>query len=106
MTFNIRQKIYDRDGMLLEKVAEQYKEQLSKSFFESPEGQALLDEGIEPGWSDMVVDLGMNYLSVTPATMSPDNLQEILFNLFPRKVSAEADEAPVRSEERRAGNGR
>ena len=43
----------------------------------------------------MVVDLGMNYLSVTPATMSPDNLQEILFNLFPRKVSAEADEAPV-----------
>src|SRR6266487_3085873 len=61
MTFNIRQKIFDRDGMLLEKVAEQYKEQLSKSFFESPEGQALLDEGIEPGWSDMVVDLGMNY---------------------------------------------
>ena len=94
MTFNIRQKIFDRDGMLLEKVAEQYKEQLSKSFFESPEGQTLLDEGIEPGWSDMVVDLGMNYLSVTPATMSPDNLQEILFNLFPRKVSAEADEAP------------
>src|SRR6266566_8579726 len=94
MTFNIRQKIFDRDGMLLEKVAEQYKEQLSKSFFESPEGQALLDEGIEPGWSDMVVDLGMNYLRVTPATMSPDNLQEILFNLFPRKVSAEEDEAP------------
>jgi hypothetical protein len=94
MTFNIRQKVFDRDGMLLEKVAEQYKEQLSKLFFESPEGQALWDEGIQPGWSDMVTDLGMNYSSVTPATMSPGNLQEILFNLFPRKVSTEAGAAP------------
>lgn len=94
MTFNIRQQVFDRDGMPREKVAEQYKEQLSKLFFESPEGQALLDEGIEPGWSDMVIDFGLNYLSVTPATMSPNDLQEILFDLFPRKVSAEADEAP------------
>jgi len=94
MTFNIRQQVFDRDGMPREKVAEQYKEQLSKLFFESPEGQALLDEGIELGWSDMVIDFGLNYLSVTPATMSPNDLQEILFDLFPRKVSAEADEAP------------
>ena len=94
MAFNIRQSLFDRDGMLREKAAEQYKEQLSKLFFESPEGQALLDEGIEPGWSDMMVDFGMSYLGVTPATMSHGDLREILFDLFPRKVSAEADEAP------------
>ena len=94
MAFNIRQSLFDRDGMLREKAAEQYKEQLSKLFFESPEGQALLDEGIESGWSDMMVDFGMSYLGVTPATMSPGDLREILFDLFPRKVSAEADEAP------------
>ena len=94
MTFNINQSVFDRDGMPREKVAEQYKEQLSKLFIESPEGQALLDEGIEPGWSDMVIDFGMDYLGVTPAKMSPDNLREILFDLVPRKVSAEADDAP------------
>jgi len=71
-------------GCRSEKVAEQYKEQLSKLFVESSEGQALLDEGIEPGWSNMVIDFGMDYLSVTPAKMSPDDLREILFDLFPR----------------------
>jgi hypothetical protein len=94
MTFNIHQSVVDRDGMPREKVAEQYKSQLSDLFTESPEGQALLDEDIEPGWTDMVIDFGINYFSVTPATMSPDNLREILFSLFPRKVSAEADDAP------------
>ncbi len=94
MIFNIRQSVFERDGLLREKVAEQYKEQLAKLFIESPEGQALLKEDIEPGWSDMMVDFGMNYLGVTPATMSPGELREILFDLFPRKVSAEADEAP------------
>jgi hypothetical protein len=94
MIFNIRQPVFDRDGLLREKVAEQYKEQLAKLFIESPEGQALIKEDIEPGWSDMMVDFGMNYLGVTPATMSPDELREILFDLFPRKVSAEADESP------------
>src|SRR5947209_18835423 len=93
MTFNIRQPVFDRDGMLREKVAEQYKEVLAKLFFESPDGQALLDEGIEPGWSDMMVDFGMKYLSVTPATMSPDALRKILFHLFTDKLSEEADEA-------------
>jgi len=81
MAFNIRQSLFDRDGMLREKAAEQYKEQLSKLFFESPEGQALLDEGIEPGWSDMMVDFGMSYLGVTPATMSPGDLREILLEI-------------------------
>jgi hypothetical protein len=94
MPFNIHQSLFDKDGLPREKAVEQYKEELAKLFFESPEGQALLDEGIEPGWSDMIVDFGMNYFSVTPANMTPDNLQEILFGLFPRKVSAEADEAP------------
>src|SRR5450759_3208506 len=94
MTFNIHQSVVDRDGLPREKVAEQYKTQLSDLFAESPEGQALIDEGIEPDWTYMVIDFGINYLSVTPATMSPDNLREILFSIFPRKVSAEADDAP------------
>jgi hypothetical protein len=39
-------------------------------------------------WADMMMDYGINYLGVTPAQMIPDSLREILFDLFPQKVSA------------------
>jgi hypothetical protein len=94
MTFNIHQQVFDRDGMLLEKKANQYTEQLVQLFEQSSEGQALWSEGIEPGWAGMLLDFGTDYLSVTPPQMSPDDVREILFDLIPRKVSASADEAP------------
>ena len=94
MTFNIHQQVFDRDGMPLEKKASQYQDQLLELFEQSPEGQALRDEGIEAGWASMLIDFGIHYLSVTPPQMSPDNVRQILFDLFPRKVSASADEAP------------
>ena len=94
MAFNIQQQVFDRDGMLLEKKASLYQEQLVQLFEQSPEGQALWNEGLEPGWASMMLEFGMHYLSVTPPQMSPDDLRTILFDLFPRKVSASADEAP------------
>ena len=94
MAFDIHQKVFNRYGELNEKKAMEYQEQLIQLFEQSPEGQLLLDEGIEPGWASMMVEFGMNYLGVTPAQMSADGLREILFDIFPRKVSAEADEAP------------
>ncbi len=42
-----------------------------------------------------MLDYGIDYLGVTPPRMSPDHLREILFDLFPRKVSAAAKEASV-----------
>ena len=93
MTFNIHQQIFDRDGMLLEKKASQYQDQLVQLFEQSPEGQVLWNEGLEPGWASMMLEFGMHYLSVTPPQMSPDDLRAILFDLFPRKVSASAEEA-------------
>ena len=94
MAFNIQQQVFDRDGMLLEKKASLYQDQLVQLFEQSPEGQALWNEGLEPGWASMMLEFGMHYLSVTPPQMSPDDLRAILFDLFPRKVSASADEAP------------
>ncbi len=94
MPFDIHQKIFNQYGELLEKKSIQYREQLDQLFVESPEGQALIDEGIEPGWAGMMVDFGVDYLGKTPPQISPDDLREILYDLFPRKVSAEADEAP------------
>lgn len=94
MTFNIHQQIFDRDGLPLEKKARQYQDDLMQLFEQSPEGQALWNEGMEPGWASMMMDFGIHYLSVTPPQMSPDNVREILFDIFPRKVSASADKAP------------
>lgn len=94
MTFNIHQQVFDADGMPLEKKTRPYHDQLVQLFEQSPEGQALWNEDIEPGWASMMLDFGIDYLSVTPPQMSPDDLREILFDLFPRKVSASADEAP------------
>lgn len=94
MTFNIHQQVFDGDGMPHEKKASQYQDHLLQLFEQSPEGQALWNEGMEPGWASMLLDFGMNYLSVTPPKMSPDDMREILFELIPRKVSASANEAP------------
>src|SRR6266487_6046628 len=93
MAFDIYQQVFDRDGLPLEKKARRYLDQLMELFVQSAEGQKLLSEGIEPGWASMMMDFGMNYLSVTPPHMTPDGLREILFDLFPRKVSTSADEA-------------
>ena len=93
MAFDIYQQVFDRDGLPLEKKAGPYLDQLMELFVQSAEGQKLLNEGLEPGWASMMMDFGMNYLSVTPPGITPDDLREILFDLFPRKVSTSADEA-------------
>ena len=93
MAFDIYQQVFDSDGLPLEKKAGPYLDELMELFVQSAEGQKLLSEGIEPGWASMILDFGMNYLSVTPPGMTPDDLREILFDLFPRKVSTSADEA-------------
>ena len=58
-------------------------------FEASAEGQDLVRQGGTVGWADTLMDLGMGYLEVTPATMTAEQLKTILFELFPRKVSAE-----------------
>jgi|SRR6266478_274373 hypothetical protein len=92
MAFDIRQQVFDRDGMP-GKEAEQYLDQLMEFFVPSPEGQALWNEGLEPDWAAMMIGFGMNYLGVTLPQLTPDGLREILFDLVPRKVSTSADEA-------------
>jgi hypothetical protein len=94
MTFNIHQQVFDRDGMSFEKKASQYQDHLLQLFEQSPERQALRDEGIEAGWTSLLIDFGIHYLSVTPSQMTPHHLREILFDLFPHKASAASDEAP------------
>src|SRR5579884_794551 len=95
MTFNINQQVFDRYGMLHERRADRYRNQLMELFAQSPEVQELREKISGPYWSGVMLDYGMSYLGLTPPRMSSNDLLEILLDLFPRKVSAEADEAPA-----------
>jgi hypothetical protein len=94
MAFNIHERVFNRDGLPIEKKAREYQDQLVQLFDQSPEAQEIRDEGIDAGWTGLFIDFGIDYLSVTPPQMSSDDVREILFDLFPRKLSAPADEAP------------
>ena len=62
MTFAIDQPVFDPEsGEYLEEVAFQYREELESLFEASVEGKRLEDEGIQPGWVDILLDLGIGY---------------------------------------------
>lgn len=89
MTFDIQQRVFDAQGEYLEDAASRYREELMELFVASPEGQELVRQGGAVGWADTFMDLGIAYLGVTPPAMTPEQLESILFELFPRKVSTE-----------------
>jgi hypothetical protein len=87
--FDIQQPVFSPDGEYLEDAAMHYREVVMEEFAESAEGQELVRQGGTIGWADTLMDLGIGHLGVTPAVMTPEELKEVLFELFPRKVSAE-----------------
>ena len=89
MSFDIQQPVFSPDGEYLEDTAIRYREVLMEAFEASSEGQELISQDGTVGWADTLMDLGMGYLAVTPVAMTAEDLNEILFELFPRKVSAE-----------------
>lgn len=95
MPFDIYQNLIDDEtDEPLEEVAEAYFEQLVDLFAASPEGQMLISNGSELSWIHPFLDYGLNYLGATPTSIMPDDLYELLFDIFPRKISAPAEEAP------------
>jgi hypothetical protein len=94
--FDIRQSIEDRHGEFDEGKARRYTEHLIEEFAESPEGQALAErvEDNIGGWVDLMFEYYFNYIGGHPVDMTTGDLQEVLFELFPRKVSTEPDSAP------------
>jgi len=100
MTFDIRQMVVDAEtGEVDAAAAEQYQETLETLFAESPEGMALAEQGIEQGWISPFLSYALDYLGVTPAEMTVGDFEEVLFELFPRKVAADpADAAEIVAE--------
>ena len=74
-----------------------------KEFAASTESEQFAEAfGAEVSWSALWMHLGGNYFGKTPATITPGEMHEILFEIFPRKVSADSSEAQVIVAELRA----
>lgn len=94
MAFDITQLVTDAEtGEYDEEAAFAYQEAILELFAASPEGSAYSEQGHEIGWTSIFLQYAMSYLGQTPPEMDADALNEVLFELFPRKVSVEPGEA-------------
>lgn len=88
--FDFHQLSLDPDGEYDEDRIQHYVHDLMAAFNASTEAQSLHDR---QNWAQPMLEFGFNYVGVSPADMSRDDFEEVLFELFPRKVSTDADQA-------------
>lgn len=89
MTFDLSAPVFDAQGTYLEEQAVHYEDALMDQFTASPEGQALSKKGVELGWTHALLHYAITSLAVTPPAMTLQDLEEVVFSLFPRKVVTE-----------------
>jgi hypothetical protein len=89
MAFDIHRNLFD-GYWLDEDAAAEYEDQLCELFLASPEAAALDGDG---GWLRLMLHYAFRHVRVTPATMDEADLEEIVFDIFPRKVSCSPDSA-------------
>lgn len=99
MAFDIRTSVFDGSGEYRESVAARFHDELLERFSESPEFAAITGE---IGHVPVLLDYAATYCGVNLADISPDVLNELLFDIVPRKVSMSADQAPDMVAELRA----
>src|SRR5436190_1130380 len=103
MTFDIHQSVFDPEtGEYDEEAGIQYQEALEDLFAQSPEGAAYTAQGRTLSWTGMFLSYGMSYPGVTPAEMTAQEFDEVLFELFPRKVAVGPEAAAEIIDELRA----
>ena len=99
MTFDIYQlddpDLYEDDW---DQALEEYEDELTDLFADSPEGQAYLEEHSDIGfWAATLIHYGFAYNEVTVTQMEADDVAAILTRTLPRKLSLsspdEADDA-------------
>ncbi|WP_153558597.1 hypothetical protein [Roseimaritima sediminicola] len=71
----------------------EYREALWQAFVESPEAATAEEQFGQLGWTPIFLDYAFSYVGAAPPRMTRGDLNEILFELFPRKVSTEPDSA-------------
>ncbi len=88
MSFDIHQ--LDKLDEWDEEAFEEYQDTLLDLFLQSEEGQAHLQEFPERDagfWASQLMHYGYNYLGLTLPQMSKADVEEIVTELFPRKIS-------------------
>jgi hypothetical protein len=101
--FDIHQSIGDEHGDFDEARVRAYIDGLEAEFARSPEADAL--RAVASGdlcWAAAMIEYAISYVGPTPPEMTPRDLNEVLFDLFPRKVSVEPGEAAHIVDELRA----
>ncbi len=102
MSFDINEAVFDEQGRYLEEKASCYEQALMDQFAASPEGQAIIQRGTELGWAGAMIHYAVNYLEVTPPTMTTSDLEAVIYDLFPRKVITERGDGAEIIQELRA----
>jgi hypothetical protein len=92
--FDVHQPIHDRDGEIDEKRVEKYIDGLMREFVASAEAQPVFDQYGNGDWPALMMEYAINYPGVTPPEMSLADFNEVVFELFPRKVSTPPQSAP------------
>ncbi len=102
MSFDINEVVFDSEGTYLEEPALRYEQALMDQFAASPEGHAITQRGTELGWARALIHYAITYSGVTPPTMTPSDLEAVVYDLFPRKVITERGEGAEIIQELRA----
>jgi hypothetical protein len=100
--FDVHQSIFDRGGEIDDRRVEKYIDGLMEEFVASAEAQPVFDQYGNRGWPAVMMEYGINYPGLTPPEMSLADFNEVVFELFPRKVSTPAESAPSNVAELRA----
>jgi len=88
--FDFHQPLFDSDGEYDDDRVHSFVAGLLTEFAASPEAQSL---AAPPTWLRPVVELGIVHMGVLPGEMTRDDFEEVLFEIFPHKVSAHAEVA-------------
>ena len=91
--FDIHQTIRDQYGESDEGRVQDYIDGLMEEFAQSPEAQPLREADADLSWAAMMMEYANSYIGCTPPEMTLADFNEVVFELFPRKVSVEADQA-------------
>ena len=91
---DIRQSYIDQEtGAFDEEAFNDFTEELLVEFADSPEGQFVIGTYGELGWAGTMMGYAANYPGVLLTDMTTADFREVVFELFPRKVSVEPEKA-------------
>ncbi|MHB1426405.1 MAG: hypothetical protein ACYC3I_24850 [Gemmataceae bacterium] len=100
--FDIHQTIHDGYEDIDEERIAAYIEGLMDEFDASAEAKPVLEQYGHQGYAALMLEYAIGYLGVIPPEMSLRDFNEVLWELFPRKVSTDPDSAAAIVAELRA----